>query len=316
MKRKVAAVFVFAVFAVLVLHTSPGMAATVPQLMNYQGRLNDNLGSAVTGTRSMTFSLYSDLTTTTCLWSEIQNNVAVKNGVFNILLGSSTPLPANVFDNAEVWLGIKVDADPEMAPRQRITSVGYAMRAGCNPGDMLTCYTADPATLPANVLPAGYQCKTGTRTCLSNGSGYGACAGEVVPNCGANCVDLQNDQNNCGACGHACEAAQLCTSGVCESVCGDCNDGIACTVDVCDAQARMCFHTPVNELCDDGIYCNGVEMCDFTGCIPGLPVTCPDDGIACTMDACDEAVKACTHTPLDELCAPGTVCQISSGGCQ
>jgi hypothetical protein len=41
-----------------------------------------------------------------------------------------TPLPANLFSGADRYLGIKVGSDPEMTPRQRVTSVGYALRAG------------------------------------------------------------------------------------------------------------------------------------------------------------------------------------------
>ncbi len=105
--------------------------AAVPQLMNYQGRLNDSSGSPVTGTKSIVFSLYSSETgTDSQVWTE-QQDVTVSSGSFNAVLGSSiTPIPPGVFDHSEVWLGIKVGGDAEMTPRQRITSVGYAMKAG------------------------------------------------------------------------------------------------------------------------------------------------------------------------------------------
>ena len=52
-----------------------------------------------------------------------------------------------------------------------------------------------------------------------------------------------------------------------------------------------------NALCDDGVFCNGAEVCmGASGCQPGTPPTC-DDGDPCTADACD-ATLGCTHTPL------------------
>src|SRR5262249_44063032 len=37
--------------------------------------------------------------------------------------------------------------------------------------------------------------------------------------CGANCVDLQSDPANCGACGRACGAGLVCSMGTCQATC-------------------------------------------------------------------------------------------------
>ncbi|MDH5492081.1 MAG: MopE-related protein, partial [Myxococcales bacterium] len=52
--------------------------------------------------------------------------------------------------------------------------------------------------------------------------------------------------------------------------------------------------------CDDGIYCNGREVCDglTRRCQPGPPPSC-DDGIECTVDSCDPGVDACRSEPVD-----------------
>jgi hypothetical protein len=48
-----------------------------------------------------------------------------------------------------------------------------------------------------------------------------------------------------------------------------CDDGIACTVDACDASGQ-CTHTPKDSACDDGNACNGAETCVAgKGCTPG-----------------------------------------------
>ncbi|MBI3834820.1 MAG: hypothetical protein HY287_10865 [Planctomycetes bacterium] len=58
---------------------------------------------------------------------------------------------------------------------------------------------------------------------------------------------------------------------------------------------------------DDGIYCNGQENCDaVNGCVV-IPVNC-DDGVACTVDTCNESAHGCDHTPSDALCDDGDSC--------
>ncbi|MFO0681267.1 MAG: putative metal-binding motif-containing protein [Sandaracinus sp.] len=44
--------------------------------------------------------------------------------------------------------------------------------------------------------------------------------------------------------------------------------------------------------CDDGLVCNGAENCEAGRCVAGAPMRC-DDGIACTIDVCSEAMAGC-----------------------
>ena len=75
-----------------------------------------------------------------------------------------------------------------------------------------------------------------------------------------------------------------------------CDDGDACTTDVCDRGA--CAHSPV--ACDDGNVCNGVESCDpAVGCVAGTPLVCADSD-PCTVDTCDP-VAGCRSTELPGL---------------
>jgi Dictyostelium (slime mold) repeat len=59
--------------------------------------------------------------------------------------------------------------------------------------------------------------------------------------------------------------------------------------------------------CDDGVACNGFEMCVIGKCQFGVPVVC-DDGLACTVDACGEPSGLCTNTPNNETCDDGFAC--------
>lgn len=76
----------------------------------------------------MTFSIYDVATEGVAIWNETQS-VQVSNGIFNVQLGSIQPLPLSVFMQDSLYLSVQVGADPEMAPRQRITSGSYSYKA-------------------------------------------------------------------------------------------------------------------------------------------------------------------------------------------
>ncbi|TPW03396.1 MAG: serine threonine rich antigen, partial [bacterium] len=96
--------------------------ATVPWMINYQGRLTDSSGKAVSGSYAFKFRLYDALTSGTKQWEESQTVTLIEsdNGVFSVVLGSSTVLTSVDF-NTPMWLSVQVDSDSEMTPRQRLT---------------------------------------------------------------------------------------------------------------------------------------------------------------------------------------------------
>lgn len=62
---------------------------------------------------------------------------------------------------------------------------------------------------------------------------------------------------------------------------------------------------------DDGVFCNGAESCDpVLGCVI-TPVDC-NDGVACTVDSCNEATRSCDHTPSNSLCDDGDSCTVDA----
>jgi hypothetical protein len=78
----------------------------------------------------------------------------------------------------------------------------------------------------------------------------------------------------------------------------DCDDGIDCTRDECLPQG-YCRVTTDYTRCDDGKFCNGIEICDATqGCIPGVVPSC-DDLDPCTIDRCDDDARECVYAPRD-----------------
>ncbi len=141
-----------------------------------------------------------------------------------------------------------------------------------------------------------------------------------------------------------CDDAIECTEDVCDQLKGclhnpmasKCDDGLRCTRDECDPVAgckrtnddRQCPDGKVcrpddpakdqygcvpapecstDDQCQNATYCDGVEKCVGSKCVPGEPVKC-DDGFACTIDLCDEATKGCSYSPKDEFCDNGDLC--------
>ena len=114
---------------------APGSPPTAPDAtpgtISYQGMLNDAAGQPINSNTGITFRLYNTPTgaTTAALWTEAHtgaNAVPISNGLFNVLLGSLTPIPASVWSNANVYLGVLVGSDAEMAPREVIGAVPSA----------------------------------------------------------------------------------------------------------------------------------------------------------------------------------------------
>jgi hypothetical protein len=100
--------------------------AAVPHLINYQGKLTDKDSKPVSdGVYAITFSIYDSESAGSLLWTETQQ-VSLQKGVFSVLLGGVTNL--NIPFDKDYWLELKVK-DEVMSPRQRIASVGYAVRA-------------------------------------------------------------------------------------------------------------------------------------------------------------------------------------------
>jgi hypothetical protein len=99
------------------------------------------------------------------------------------------------------------------------------------------------------------------------------------------------------------------------------DDGVACTDDSCDEAADAIVNAPNDGLCDNGLFCDGVETCDqVIGCQAGQildGVPCEDGNLCNGDDMCEAGV--CVHrNPLDcddsnvctdEVCAPLLGCQ-------
>ena len=105
--------------------------AQVPQLINYQGKLSDNMGNPINGVYQMIFRIYYVIDEGGDQeWAEVHPAVTVTDGLFNVMLGSHETLPDNCFsEDSTSWLGITVGEDSEIEPRTRLITVPYAYQA-------------------------------------------------------------------------------------------------------------------------------------------------------------------------------------------
>ena len=130
-KKNLAALFSLAGCLVLflgVVQSTPALAQSFNQQINYQGKLTASSSVAVAdGTYSMVFRLYTVQSGGTNIWSETQD-VEVQNGLFSVMLGTSTSL-ASVDFSQTLYLGVNIEADGEMTPRKILGAVPAAFEA-------------------------------------------------------------------------------------------------------------------------------------------------------------------------------------------
>ena len=103
--------------------------ADVPEKISFQGRVT----GVAPGSVSITFSIYDVSSGGQPKWTETQSVTVDDNGIFNVLLGSVTPLSSLPF-NEPYYLEISV-AGTALSPRQPLTSAPYALRAGSADND-------------------------------------------------------------------------------------------------------------------------------------------------------------------------------------
>ncbi|MEI6209642.1 MAG: hypothetical protein WCP20_22900 [Desulfuromonadales bacterium] len=106
----------------------PTIVVAVPNIMSYQGKLNDRAGNPINGSKNITFTIYDVASGGTALWTETQN-VVITNGILNVELGSVAVIPDSLFNSDNRYIGIKIGTDSEMTPRQRITSGAYSFKS-------------------------------------------------------------------------------------------------------------------------------------------------------------------------------------------
>ncbi len=81
-----------------------------------------------------------------------------------------------------------------------------------------------------------------------------------------------------------------------------------CMVDHCTTPTTCEIRSAADgSSCDDGLFCNGIAVCESGACVNGPAPNCAD-GVACTTDHCDEALGRCVHVGQSNCCTSDRDC--------
>ncbi len=231
------------------------------------------------------------------------------------------------------------------------------MVAGCDGGgDPRLCEPGETRACPCEPGRLGEQ------ACAADGAGWEACDCACTPSCAGKACGPDGCGGSCGACQTppepVCADAQTqesyapsgaCVEGACQYVPSrracefGCADG-TCNLDpcvnmrcdqppdACHAAPGTCVREPELHCvypavadgtpCEDGVYCNGAEICQAGACAAPGPVDCSGLDEACRAGVCDEAGRTCQPAELEDgaPCPDGLHCNgeeyCLAGACQ
>ncbi len=123
--------FLLSLFLVAFFAASLSTAnAQVPRTFSYQGVVMDATGHFITdGAHNIRLKLYDAFGAPTEIYSENQLGVVFVKGLFNVMIGSVTPIPTTIAFDRGYFLGVSVDGGAEMAPRTALSAAPYAIHA-------------------------------------------------------------------------------------------------------------------------------------------------------------------------------------------
>ena len=103
--------------------------ADVPRKMSFQGFVTNSSGVPLEGDYDILFQIYDVETGGTHLWEATYLGLTLEGGVFDVILGETTPLTL-AFDQ-QYWIGITVPTGTgnELVPRTKLTTSPYAFHA-------------------------------------------------------------------------------------------------------------------------------------------------------------------------------------------
>lgn len=195
--------------------------------------------------------------------------------------------------------------------------------ADCDDGLACTNDTCDTATGRCDSAVVAGACK------LADACAF---AGQAHPSDA--CLSCQPQDSDTAWSAAACDDGDICTADMCNPATGDCESVVTagcCNVDAdclsvlvgpCDTATCVEGTCQVavdpakeSQLCDDENACTVGERCTSGSCSGGVPKTCPDPEVACTVAVCDAATGECAMetAPVGMGCDDGDPCTVADG---
>lgn len=200
-----------------------GISQQNGRVLVYSGTVKNTNNKPLSHTIQARFSIYPDGTANdSTLWEETHQINLNEDGSFTVQLGRKNPLQTSFFTaNQNLYLGVKINDEPELLPRQRLANVGYSADAALlngmeaitqNPdntknsilalnssGDLVIGGSANPTFQAAG----GELTISGTTTVLT--SNVGSSGNVVINPDGSGVIDIRkpivNDSQNASASG-------------------------------------------------------------------------------------------------------------------
>lgn len=123
---------------IVAMTTTTTAHAEAPGEIPVQGLLTNSAGVPLNGESVVVFAIYNTEIGGAPLYSESQR-VLTEQGFFTAYLGQTSPLDLTMFrDQSSLYLGVRVDSDPEMSPR---------IAFGTTPFAAFASYAGDAETL-------------------------------------------------------------------------------------------------------------------------------------------------------------------------
>ncbi len=116
----------FAFVLVLIGLSLSGSLVNAQYTMSYQGTLTQNDAPVSDGLHQLTVTLYSDPLGNEAFWTDTYAT-EVKNGIFNLQLGSGKSLPDSKTLDRSLWVGVSVNGTAEMRPLTKLVAVPMAL---------------------------------------------------------------------------------------------------------------------------------------------------------------------------------------------